>query len=38
MMTGILLCFNWVGLYYKAFEKIMLTESLLIDLNQPYLF
>ena len=37
-MTGILLCFNWVGLYYKAFERIMFTESLLIDSNQPYFF
>ncbi len=27
-----------VGLYYKAFEKITLTESLLIDSNQPHLF
>ena len=38
MMTGILLCFNWVGLYYKAFKKIMFAESLLIDSNQPYFF
>ena len=38
MMTGILLCFNWVGLYYKAFKKIMLAESLLIDSYQPYFF
>jgi len=37
-MTGIARCFNWVGLYYKAFKQITSLESLLMDSYRVYLF
>ena len=37
-MAGIVFCFNRVGLYYKAFTRIISPKSLLIDSYQVYFF